>query len=98
MSGKDTDDVANCAAGDQIGEAVAAEEERRIGLERRAEDVDELRVIRIVVFRSDVAIDLVATWMLHCVALGQLTRVLALADGRMIARQLFESPAAQLVQ
>ena len=56
------------------------------------------RIVRLVRLGADVAVDLVAARMPHRLALGQLARVLALADRRMIARHLLDPAGAQLVQ
>ena len=47
---------------------------------------------------ADVAIHLVAARVLHRVELGQLARVFALADGRVIARDLLDAAAPELVE
>src|SRR6185436_2224134 len=84
--------------GDGISQSITANEQCCVGLEWLPEDVDEVRIVRLVALGSDVAVDLVAAWMLHRIALGELPGVLAFADGRVIARQLVDPPGTQLVQ
>ena len=83
---------------DQVRQAVAAEEQRRVGFKRDLLHVDEIGVGGFVRFRADVAVNLVAARVLHRVALGQLVRVFALADRGVIARDLLDEPAPQLVE
>ena len=65
---------------DQIREAVAAEEQRSIGLEGDFAQIDEVGIRGLVDFRTDVAIHLVAPRVPHRLELRNLVRVLALAD------------------
>ena len=65
---------------DKVRQSVAAEQERGIRLPGGFEDIDEVSVAGFVLFGSDVAVDLVATRMLHRLCLGDFARVLALAD------------------
>ncbi len=82
----------------QVGEAVAAQQERRILLERRAEDVDESGIVRPMGLGPDVAVHLVAPGMVHRVRFGDLPGIFTLADRRMILRQLLHPAVAQLVE
>jgi hypothetical protein len=51
------------------------------GLEWLPEDVDELRIVRVVELGSDVAVDLVAARVLHRIEFAQFAGVFALAHG-----------------
>ena len=82
----------------QIGESIAAEQQRRVRLERIAQHVDEPGVVGLVPLRAYVAVHLVAPGMLHRVALGQFPRVLPLAHRRVIRCQFFDAPGTKLVQ
>ena len=79
-------------------QAVAAEEQRGVRFERDLLDVDEIGIAGLVRLRADVAIHLIAARVLHRVELRQLARVFALADGRVIARDLLDAAGTQLVQ
>ena len=98
LAGKSPDYLVDRRRVDQVGQAVAAEQQRGVGLERDLLDVDEIGVGWFVRLRADVAIDLVPARVLHRVELGQLVRVLALANRRVIARDLRDEPATQLVE
>ena len=73
MAGESLDDLADRRRVDEVGQAVAAQQQRGVRLERRSEDVDELGIVRLVRLRPDVAIDLVAPRMPHRLALGQIS-------------------------
>ena len=62
------------------------------------EDVDELRIARVVRLRAHVAVHLVPARVLHRVGLGKLSGILPLADRRMIPRDLVDAAAPQLVE
>jgi hypothetical protein len=83
---------------DEVRQAIAAEQQRRIRLEGHLVDIDEIRIRRIVPIRADVAVDLVAARVLHRVELGQLARVLALADRRMIAGDFLDAAVMKFVE
>ena len=62
------------------------------------DDLDEVRGVRLAPLAADVAVDLVAAGVLHRLRLGELAGVLALADRRMIVRELGDPLRRQLVQ
>ena len=55
-------------------------------------------IVGLVALRADVAIHLVAPRVVHGFELGDFVRVLALADRRMVARDLLDAVAPDLVQ
>src|SRR5262245_61932730 len=61
-------------------------------------NIDELGVIRLVRFRSDVTINLVAAWMTHCLQFRKLSGVLTFTNRRMIPRYLFNAIVAKFVK
>ena len=81
-----------------VAEPVAAQQQGGVGFENSASDLDEAGVVGSVRFRTHVAVDFIAARMRHGVALAQLARVLALADGRVVVRQLVDLAAANLVE
>ena len=83
---------------DQIGQAVAAQQQGGVGLERNLVEIDELGIRLLVRLRADVAIHLVPPRVPHRVDFGDLVGVLALADRRVIARDFLDAVAAELVE
>ena len=92
------DRLADLGRRNRVGETVAAEQQRGVRLERRLVNVDEIEIRRVVLLRTDVAIHLVASRMSHRLELRELLRILALAHRRMIARDLGDRAAGDLVE
>ena len=95
---KTPDDVLQRRRVDEIGQPVAAEEQRGVRLERDLARVDEVRIVGLVRVGSDIAIHLVAPRVVHRLELGELAGVFALADRRVIARDLVDAIRGELVQ
>ena len=87
-SGEGFDDAADRSGRHLIGEPVAAQEQRRVRLERHLAGEDRRRHLGAGRPRAEVLVDLVAARMPHRLGLGQRAAVLELADRRLIARQL----------
>ena len=98
MAGVGPHHVGDLGRADRIGQSVAAEQQGRVLFERMTRDVDEIRIVGFVPFGTHVAVDLVAPRMLHRLALAQLPVVFALPHRRVIARQLLDVTAAELVK
>ena len=98
MAGKVGDDPSDERRGHLIGQPVAAQKQRRVGLERPTEYVDELRIIRVVMIGANVAIHLIATWMLHRFDFAQFSCVLAFAHGRVVPCQFLDTSGPQFVK
>ena len=98
LARKAVDDVVHRRRVDQVGEAVAAEKQRGIRLERNLAHVDEVRIVRLVGVRTDVAIHLVAPRVVHRLELGELVGIFALANRRVIAGDFVDAIVPQLVQ
>ena len=81
-----------------VGEPVRAQQQRAVPVERDATRLDEIGVARAALLRADVPKDLVAPRVAHRFGLGNLTRILPHADGRMVARDLRNGAAPDLVQ
>ena len=81
-----------------VAEAVGAQQDRRVLGEVREDDLDEVRGVRLAPLAADVAVDLVAAGVLHRLRLGELAGVFALADRRMIVRELGDPLRRQLVK
>ena len=81
-----------------VAEAVGAQQNRRVLGEIRENDLDEVRRVGLAPLAADVAVDLVAPHVLHGLRLGELAGVLALADRRMIVRELGDPLRRQLVE
>ena len=90
------DDGANRRLRHEIGEPVTADEQRGVRLEGDLLDVHELRVVRIVRVRADVAKHFVPARMPHRVGFGDLVRVLTLAD--VAARIAPDAATVQVVE
>jgi hypothetical protein len=98
LAGGRLHDLLNAIGRHQIGQPVAAEQQRGVGLHRNLTDVDEIGVNDRMRFRADVAIDLIATRVMHRINFGQFAGVLTFADGGVVRRQLLDPAAAKLVQ
>ena len=83
---------------DQIGQAVAAQQQCGVGLEWNLEEIDEIGIRLLVRLRAHVAIHLVPPLVPHRLDFGDLVGVLALADRRVIARDFLDAVATELVQ
>ena len=57
-------------------------------VERRLDDLDEVGIVRLVERAADVAEDFVAPRMAHRLGFGDLAGVFALADRRVVVREL----------
>src|ERR1035437_5379117 len=89
---------ANFRRGDLIAQAIAAQQQRAGGFERKALHFDEIRVAGSMLLAAHVAKNLVAARVAHGVRLAQLAIVFALAHRRMIVRDLADFAAPHLVE
>ena len=71
---------------------------RVVALERVLDDLHESFIVFVAVVAADVAEHLVAPRMAHRFGLGNLARVFALADRRVVVRQLPDAVRRQLVE
>src|ERR1017187_10218948 len=89
---------ANFRRGDLIAQAIAAQQQRAGGFERKALHFDEIRVAGSMLLAAHIAKNLVAARVAHGVRLAQLAIVFALAHRRMIVRDLADFAAPPLVE
>ncbi len=92
------DDTKNSGRFDEIAQAIAAQQQRVAGTERDFMQIDELGIVRCVRLRANIAKDFVAPGMAHRMMLGNLVRVLALTNRRMVTRDLFDATVADFVE
>ena len=74
------DDLLDSGRVDQVRQAIAAQQQRRIRFERNLVEVDEIRIVGFVRVGTDVAIHLIPPRMVHRLELGDLMGILALAN------------------
>ena len=92
------DQVLDGRRGHHVGQPIRAQQNRVVALECVLDDLDEPFLVLVAVVAADVAEDLVAPRVAHGFRLGNLARVLALADRRVIVRQLPDAARRQLVE
>ena len=98
MSGPLRDHALNRRRVDDVGQAVAAQQQCRVRLEWHLLDFDEIGVVRLVRLRADIAIHLVAPRVVHRLELGDLPRILAFADRRVVSSHLVDEAVAEAVE
>jgi hypothetical protein len=82
-----------------VAQAVAAQQQRAVGLERDALHLDEIGVVRRVLFADPTSRNTsLRRGCSHGLGFAQLAAVLALAHRRMVVRDLADLAAADLVQ
>ena len=74
------DDVMHRRGVDHVGQAVAAEQQRGMRLERDLVHVDEIRIAGFVPIRTNVPVHLVPPRVAHRLELGDLAGIFPLAD------------------
>src|ERR1035437_7818463 len=81
-----------------VAQAIAAQQQRAFGIERKALHFDEIGIVRSMLLAAHIAEDLIAARVAHGVRLAQFAVVLAFAHRRMIVRDLPNFAAAHLVE